>query len=182
MGINVTGGSSKNDMDVDGFNRGLTNSTIQSKDHFINVEGGKSWSIPFSVAPSATGKVFFHYTNTGEDDVNFTDFRFSASVVGYIEVGFATGTAVDVSATSLSPVGRNSGKSAPLAATIKSDTGATGLTSSGTNFYIDLDTVNKQEHLRTSSNLILTPNNTLILNWVGATSTVRGVVSVSKEA
>ena len=182
MGINLTGGNSKNDMDVDDYDRGLTNATVQSNDHFINVRTGACWSVPLTVAPSATDKVFFHITNNGKTALNFTDFRFSSSVVGYIEVSFATGTPVDVSATTLSGHTRNSGSSAVLDATAKSDTGATGLTSNGDQFYIDLYTVNKQEHLRTSSNLILAQGKTLILNWVGATATLRGIVSVSEEA
>lgn len=162
---------------VDSKNRVAVLSTSKPFDKTINEEGGV-FSIHFTVTPAGANDYFFYYKNTGTTDASITDIRISSSVATNILVEHVSGTPSYTSDTDLIPTNRNLGSSKELTATIKSDTDTTGLTTEGVLFFIECDTANRLEHLRTSSNIIIPQGSAVALKRVEATGAIECVVSV----
>ena len=165
--------------DVNDFKQLEVSSVERPHDHWKNERTGEVWSAPFSIAPSATGKKFFYLKNTGTKALNITDVRLESTVVGRCEVIQVTGTAGATAAVAITPVSRNTGKTPVLTSTITSDTDVTTVVTAGTWFYIPVAVTNTLYHLRTTSNIIIAPGTAMALNWVGATATITGVVSIA---
>lgn len=163
---------------VDEENRIVTRSIASPLDEHINEKTGKVWSLPFeNVTPTGADDFIFYITNTGDKSLRITDIRISAGTAAtQVKVEKVTGT--PSGGTTLTPVSRNLGRAATPSATIETGSDITGITSQGTLFYIQCDTVDREEHLRTSSNIIITKGSAVALQVETATSVMTGVVSI----
>lgn len=139
------------------------------------------WSLPFQdIDPAGADDYFLYITNTGSKSLSITDIRASSTVAGSMQVRHVSGVAVFVVGTDVDPVSRFLGSNKALNAAVKTDTDITGLTDEGILFFMDFDTVNKLEHLRTSSNIIIPPGQAVALFWEEATGILTGVVSITE--
>ena len=161
-------------------NRLKTRAVTELLDTHENHHEGKVWSLPFfDIDPVGANDKFFYITNTGSKDIAISDVRVSCgTTTGRMYIKRVTGTPSFTAGADITPVTRNLSKSPNLSATVKSDTDTTGLTDDGTIFYLELDTVDKLFHLKTSSLMIIGPGKAIALEWVEATGTVSGIVSV----
>lgn len=162
---------------VDSENRLVTFAVTQPVDQHINGEFGKVWSVPFeNIANAGANDYIMYVKNTGDKDLKVTDIRISCSGATQVEVHGVTGTAA--SGTTVTPVSRTVGSVVSPSATLESGTDITGLTTSGTLFFIHAVTADKTEHLSTSSNIII-PKNKAIAILIETTSiTSTGVISI----
>jgi len=161
-------------------NRLKTRSVGELFDAHENHHHGTVWSLPFfDIDPVGANDKFFYITNTGTKDIAISDARVSCgTTTGRMYIKKVTGTPTFTAGADITPVTRNTVKSPNLGATVKSDTDTTGLTDDGTIFFLELDTVDKLFHLKTSSLIIISPGKAVALEWVAATGTVSGIVSV----
>jgi hypothetical protein len=168
-------------MDVDSKGRGKINGPIFSEDHDIAKRTGKVWSIPFeNIDPTGADDNFIYIKNTGsENNINVTDIRISSTVAGQAKVIAVTGTAAG--GTDITPVSRKVGSGVAPTATIQSGSDITGLTDEGILFFLQLDTIDKEEHLRTTSNIIIQPNQAIAIQWEEATGILTGIVSIVED-
>jgi hypothetical protein len=146
----------------------------------VNERLGKVWSLPFKgVDPTGADDYFFYLKNDGTTNIRITDIRISSTVAGLAELQIVTGTASGGSA--ITPVGRNLGIPATLVATVESGADITGLTNGGILFFLPMDTANKEQHLTTSSRVIIPPGSAVALLWPESTGILTGVVSIVEE-
>lgn len=149
------------------------------EDRHINVSHETVWSLPFkAIDPAGANDYFLYIKNTGTKNLGITDIRISSTVAGTVEVHNVSGTPTYVVGTDITPVNRYIGSNTTLNATAKTDTDITGLTNEGIVFFIDIDTANKLEHLRTTSNIVIPPGQSISLMWDTATGVLKGVVSI----
>ena len=177
----IEGSKSSKNADVDEKHRLIVASTVKSNDNFINDDTGKVWSLPFlDIDPVGADDVFFYLTNTGTKVIKITDIRISSTVIGIVSVKKVSGTPTysGGGAIAITPVSRRTDKSPVLQATANTGTDITALTDEGTWFFLPCDTAGKEQHLRTTSNIMLAPGGGLALEWDQATGILTGVVSV----
>lgn len=169
-------------IDVTDENRMKVSAISSFLDFHTNRDNGEVWSVFMeSINPVGANDKFFYFKNDGDADYAITDIRASAATTaGRLYVKKVIGTATFTAGVDLTPVSRNTGLSPTISATIKSDTDITGLTDDGVFFYQDLDTVGKMEHLRTSSNIIISPGKAIAFEWGPATGEVTALVSFIK--
>ena len=179
MGV-LKSGSSGDVADVNKRKQLETNSETKGHDHVTNEETGKVWIIPFeNVDPTGANDNFFYIKNTGVNNLEITDLRISSSVVGQLKVNKVSGVAVG--GTAVTPISKNTGKSVTPVAIIETGVDITGLTVDGTWYFPQLDVVNREEHLITTSRIILAPNGAMALQWEPATGILTGTVTVNED-
>lgn len=151
-------------------------------DQYINKNYGKVFSLPFdAIDPVGADDYFFYLKNTGTSDLHISDIRLKSTVAGTVEVHGVTGTPSYTADTDITPVNRKIGDTNTITAIAKTDTNTTGLTSQGILFYLNCDTVNEMQHLRTSSNITIPPGQAMALLWDTSTGALSGVVSVYED-
>lgn len=153
----------------------------QTEGQFINTKNEKVWSIPFEgLNPAGADDYVVYIKNTGNKVMHISDIRIMADTAAtQIEINSVTGTAAGGSA--ITPVPRTVGSAQTPTATIESGTDITGLTSTGTIFFIQCDTVNREYHLRTSSKIRLPKGQAIGVLVETATANVTGVISIIEE-
>tara|TARA_Y100000310_G_scaffold121659_1_gene120406 strand:+ start:2337 stop:2882 length:546 start_codon:yes stop_codon:yes gene_type:complete len=163
---------------VDLEGRIRTNAVTQPFDFHINEESGKVWSLPFeNINPTGADDYIFYIKNTGDKDIKIADVRVMADTAAtQLELQWVSGTVSGGAA--ITAVSRNGGSAATPSATIESGSDLTGLTSGGTIFFIQCPTVNKEEHLSTSSNIIIPKGKAIALQVETATANITGVISI----
>lgn len=157
-----------------------TSAEVKEHDHVKNELDGSVWSLPFeNVDPTGTNDNFIYIQNTGAKNIEITDIRISSTVAGQVKINKVSGTAVG--GTDISPLSRNTSKTVVPVAIVQSGVDITGLTEEGVWFFMQLDIVNRQYHLHTSSRIILGPTGSVALQWEGATGILTGVISISES-
>jgi len=179
MGMQLDSGTGKAySAQVDAENRLHTFAVSEPLDHHINTVSGKVWSVPFENITNAGANDYIVYVkNTGSVDLYVTDVRVSASAATQMTINGVTGTAGG-SPTSITAVSRTVGSSAAPTADLYSDPDITGLTSSGTLFFIDCPVADTVYHLRTSSNIVIPKSKAIGLLVETTTITTTGVISL----
>lgn len=151
----IDGTGTGNEAKVDTNNFLHVFAVSEPEDKFSNLKG-KTWSLYFTTTPVGAGDYFFYLKNTGANDLAITDIRISAATGGrtftYEKV---SGTPSYTAGADVTFAQRNLGSSLEPAATIKSDTDTTGLTSEGVIFFQPVPVADTLYHLRTSSNIII---------------------------
>lgn len=176
------GAGTGNTAQINAENRLDTESVTRPLDQHINELYKKTFSLPFdAIDPVGADDYFVYLKNTGVRNLHITDIRLRSTVIGTVEVHGVTGTPSYTSDTDITPVNRTIGASQTLDMISKTDTNTTGLTSTGTLFYIRCDTANEQAHLRTSSHMIIPPGQSLALLWDTSTGALSGVISVYED-
>ncbi|MEN8171415.1 MAG: hypothetical protein ABFS03_00895 [Chloroflexota bacterium] len=162
---------------VDDHGRLLGFNIVEDEDKHVNRHVGKVWSIPFTATPLGAGDYFFYFKNTGTENYFITDIRIDAAAADVIGVHKVSGTPVYVTGTDIVPVTRNTGSTLEPVATAKFDTDITGLTDDGEMFFMTCE-ANKLAHLRTSSNIIVTPGASIALQAATGTAALKCMVSI----
>jgi len=166
---------------VNGGNRLYVNSVSKTEDHSVNEDSGKVWSVPFEgLNPAGADDYVLYVKNTGDNDLVFSDLRVMADTAAtQVELHVVSGTAGG--GTDVTPVSRTvqSGKSP--SATIQTGTDITGLTNDGVLFFLQCPTVNKEEHLSTSSKIIIPKGKAIAVLVETATANITGVMSLYEE-
>ncbi len=183
MSIIQDGTGTGNTLKVNEENKLESNAIIRPLDQHINSVHQKMWSLPFdAIDPVGADDYFIYIENTGIENLRSTDVRLRSTVIGTVEIHRVSGTASYAADTDITPVSRFLGSAKSPTAILKTDTNTTGLANEGILFYIRLDTADKDEHLRTSSNLIIPPGQKLALLWDTSTGALSGIVSLVEEA
>lgn len=169
-------------VDVTDENRIKGSSVSHVFDFHQNHHHGKAWSVFFEdINPAGANDKFFYFKNNSTVEYSITDIRAScATTTGRLYIKRVIGTPTFTAGADLTPASRNTALAPAMEATIKSDTDTTGLTDDGVLFYMDLDTVSKLYHLRTSSNIIVAPGKAIAFEWGPATGEVTAVVSFTE--
>lgn len=179
MGIEIKNAKGTGDgLEIDPQGRAQTRSTQSTLDFYVNENTGKVWSLPFEgLNPAGADDYVVYIKNTGAKDLAISDIRIMADTAAtQIEIHKVTGTAAGGSA--ITPVSRNLGSAAIPTATIESGTDITGLTTAGTIFFIQCDTVLREYHLSTSSHIIIPKGTAVGLLVETATANVTGIISI----
>ena len=181
MGLQIEDGTgSGNSLKVDSQGRALIRSVTETHDFHVNHDNGKTWSLPFGPRdPTDVNDYVFYLKNTGDKDIGVTDIRISATgAASQIQINGVTGTAA--TGTTITPVSRRLGSPEIPSATAEDGVNITGLTSSGTLFYMEITAVGTLYHLSTSSNIILPKGFAIGISVAVATSIVTGIVSITE--
>lgn len=176
MSITVKDGRTSNTMKIDSNFRAQTFSVISAEDRQENLNGN-TWSVTTEVTPAATDDFFFYIKNTGTVSLHITDIRIKSSVITDITWHKVSGIPTFVSENALTAVSRNSGSNKAPTATISEDTDITNLTDNGEFFFQRLDTADVMYHLRTTSNIIITPGTAFALKS-SISGLLKGTVSI----
>lgn len=178
MPISIVDGNTGRTLEIDSQNRARVLSISEPEDFHINQNNGKVWSISFKgLNPAGADDYVLYIGNNGDKDLRISDVRIMADTAAtQIEINQVTGTPSGGSA--VSPLARNLGSAETPTATIQSGTDITGLTSSGTLFFLQCAVVNTEYHLRTSSNIIIPKGKAVGILVETATANVTGVVSL----
>jgi len=182
MGFQIEDGTGKGYVwQVDSQNRGIVRSITEPRDYHINEVSGKVWSCEFGPQdPTGADDYVFYIKNTGTQNLSISDFRLSCTgVTGRVNIDAVTGTAAGGS--TITPTSRNLGSAATVEATVEEGVNITGLTSGGTIFYMELDTVSKLFHLRTTSKIIIPKGTAIAIACADAGTILSGIVSVIEE-
>lgn len=176
------GAGSGNTVKINSENRMDTEAVTRPLDQHINEVYHKEFSLPFdAIDPVGADDYFVYIKNTGTRDFHVTDIRIRSTVVGTVEVHGVTGTASFAAGTDIAPVNRTLGAAETITATIKTDTNTTGITTSGTLFFIRCDTADKESALKTSSHIIIPPGQSMALLWDTSTGALSGVISLYED-
>jgi len=170
-----SGGHTNNEAIVDTEGRLSVFSVSEEEDKHVNKHRGKVWSCPFTVTPTGAGDYFFYLKNTGTEDYFITDVRIDAASAEVIGVHVVTGTAS--AGTTITPVNRNLGTTVSPDATIEYSVDTTGLTDAGEVFFLTCE-ANKLSHLRTTSNIIITPGSSIALKATTGAVALKCMVSL----
>ena len=173
----IKGGSNGEVAEVDAKKRLTVFSVAEPEDKSLNKEG-KSWSIYFTVLPTAANDLFFYLKNTGTKDLFVTDIRISSTVVTTLYYRRVTGTAS--SGTDSTVTSRKLGNTTSPTATIQHDPDFTGLTSGGILFFEEVSIANTRFNLKTTSNIIIPQGQALAFERVAATGTIECAVSLAE--
>jgi hypothetical protein len=166
---------------VNNQNRLFVQSEIITKDQDINERSGKVWSIPFeNVSPTGANDYIFYIKNTGDVVIEISDFRVSSETAAtqLVIVG-VSGTASG--GTDITPISRTVGSAASASVTVQSGSDITGITSTGTIFFMQCDTVGKLFHLSTSSKILIPKGKAVGIYAETATASLTGVVSIYED-
>ena len=146
-----------------------TFSIIEPEDRFLNKKG-KTWSIESNTTPVGANDFIFYFKNTGTETYAVTDIRASCAGASTLTINAVSGTPTFAAGSDLTPVARNRGSSETITGTIKEDTNTTGLTDDGTLFFLECDTANRLEHIKTTSNIIIPPGQAFAMQTDGTTA------------
>lgn len=163
---------------VDNENRLATTSVIETRDKHVNRHSGKAWSFPFTTTPTGAGDYFFYFKNTGTEDYFLTDIRLDAASAEVVGVDSVSGTASFAGGAAITPVNRNLSSEVVPSATVQYDTDTTGLTKVGEIFFLTCE-ANVMCHLRTTSNVVITPGKAIALRAVTGAIAIQGTISIS---
>ena len=175
------GTGSGNKLAVNKLNRALIEAETLSKDQDINERTGKVWSVSFeNISPTGTDDFIFYLENTGNNDIEVSDFRISTETAAtQIAIVGASGT--PASGSSITPVSRTVGSSATPSVTVESGSNITGITNDGLLFYMQLSTVGVQYRLSTSSKIIIPKGKAIGIYVETSTASLTGVVSFYED-
>lgn len=165
---------------VDSDNRLRTLAITRPENLELNLDN-KTWSLYLSTLPAAADDYFFYLKNTGSNTIRITDIRVKSTVATTLYYDHVEGTPTYTAAVDITPTSRNLSSNASPLATIKYDTDITGLTNNGVLFYERLDTADKMFHLRTSSNIIITPGTAFAMRRETATGAIEAVISIVEQ-
>lgn len=180
MSITVKDGRTSNTMKVDANFRAQTFSVISAEDRQENLNGN-TWSVTTEVTPAGADDFFFYLKNTGVVAIHITDIRIKSSVITDITWHKVSGIPTFVAENPLVAVSRNFGSNKAPTATISEDTDITNLSDGGEVFFQRLDAANEMFHLRTTSNIIVTPGTAFALKSSVA-GLIKGIVSIVEVA
>lgn len=169
-----TGTGSTLQIDTENRLRGLVDS--QPLDKHINIDKGKLWSAYFQVTPTGANDYFFYFKNTGTEDLFITDIRISSSAATQVTYEKVTGTAS--SGTAATVTNRNFSSAKTMTSTIEYGVDITGLTSAGVLFFEECVNANQLYHLKTTSNIIITPDTAIAFKRVAASGSITCIVSI----
>jgi hypothetical protein len=168
-----------NTLEIDSEGRARTFAITETEDKHINTANGKLWSVPFTALnPTGNNDYVVYIKNTGSKNLNITDFRFASSAATQIQINSVTGTASGGS--SITPIVRNLGSNETPSATIESGTNITGLTSSGTIFFMNCPVADTLYHLSTTSNIIIPKGKAIGVLIETGTANLTGVISIAE--
>lgn len=167
--------------EVDQDFRLRTFAVTHTGDQHVNVVGGKVWSVNVeNLSPTAADDYILYIKNTGDVPLHISDIRLSAETAAtQIKVHGVSGPAAGGS--DVTPVSRTIGSASLPTATIQSGVDITGLTDEGVLFYIQCDTVGKEEHLSTTSKIRIPKGKAIALSVETATASITGTVSLVEE-
>lgn len=163
--------------EVDDHGRLMTFSVTEAEDKHVNKHTGKVWSLPFTTTPVGPSDAFFYLKNTGAVNLFITDIRVDVAAAEVVTVNKVTGTPTFTSGGDITAISRNLGAALEPDATIKYDTNTTGLVDAGELFFLTCE-ANKLSHLRTSSNILVTPGSAIALYATTGAAAIKGMVSV----
>jgi len=166
---------------VNNQNRLLVQAETITKDQDINERSGKVWSIPFeNLSPTGANDYIFYIKNTGDALIEISDFRISSETAAtqLVIVG-ASGTASG--GTDVTPVSRTVGSSAAASVVAQIGSDITGLSSTGTIFYMQCSTVGQEYRLSTSSKILIPKGKAVGIYAETATASLTGVVSIYED-
>ena len=182
MSIIKDGKGTGRTLHINSENKAEVTSVSQPIDQHVNDTYQKVFSLPFDgIDPAGADDYFVHINNTGIKNLRITDIRLKSTVAGTVEIHKVIGTASYASDTDITPVNRFLGSTNLPVAVIKTDTNTTGITNDGVLFYINCDTVNATNHVRTSSNIIIPPGQQIALLWDTGTGVLSGVISLVED-
>lgn len=139
----------------------------------LNARDGKTWSVTQSTTPVGANDYIFYFKNTSNDTIYvITDIRATAASATLLSIDHVEGTPTFAAGQDLTPVNRNLGAQFSISATIKEDTNTTGLTDLGRLYPLQVEAANKLAHLRSSSNIIITPGQAVAMESSAATAVV----------
>lgn len=175
-------GVKKSGLIIDDDGRANVLASTQPEDRIVNKKNGKVWSVNFEAIAANATVLFAYVKNTGNTALYCTDIRCiarDANTVLWVQkvtgtVGGGT-TITDITSRSLGATVAPS----ITAETATAATGLTGLTKTGNLFPIS----GKQDdmgHLRTTSNIIITPGSAIALYTLiaNATNGIHGTFSL----
>ena len=166
---------------VDSRNRLSTVSVSENFDSRVNKESGKVWSIPFEgLNPDGADDFVLFIENTGDKVLHIADIRVMADTTAtQLKVHSVTGVAAG--GTDITPVSKTIGSSSTPSANIQSGTNLTGLSDAGIIYFIQCVTVNKEEHLSTSSKIRIPKGKCVAIAIETATANITGVITLVEE-
>lgn len=182
MGLQIQDGTGEGFVaEVDHDNRLHVKSITESKEHVINEESGKVWTIAFEdLNPAGTDDYVVYIKNTGDAQLEVQTFRFSCdTAASQVEVHAVTGTVVGGAA--VTPVSRNVGSGASPSATIESGTDLTGLTTAGTLALVQCAVVNTQYELYLRTSIVLSKGSAIGILVQTATANLSGFITLVEE-
>jgi len=183
MGFQIQDGTGSGKLvTVNAGNRLYTNATTKSVDAQINIDSGKVWSLGIeNQSPTGVDDYIFYIQNIGDKTLHVTDMRLSSgTATTQVKINAVTGTSSG--GTAITPVSRTVGSSASPSATIEVGADITGITSSGTIFFMQLDTTDKEFHLSTSSKIRIPKGQAIGISVETATASLTGIVSLVEES
>lgn len=175
----IQGGSNGNVADVDDENRLSTFAVTQNDDRHANTEG-RYWSIFVTVTPTDVNDRFFYLRNDGTKELSITDIRASCSAVSQLLYKRVTGAPVGGTAVT-EITSRKLGNPTIPNATVEQGVDITGLTDGGVLFFEECDVVNRLEHLKTSSSIIIPQGQAVAFERAAATGLITMVLSLSEQ-
>lgn len=162
-------------------NRVKTQSVVTTKDQDVNERTGKVWSASFeNLSPTATNDFIFYLQNTGDTDIEVSDFRLSSETAA-TQVVIIGVDGTPSGGTSITPVSRRVGSSATASVVCEQGSDITGLTANGLIFYMNLAVVDTLYRLSTSSKIIIPKGKAIGIYVEEATASVTGVVSFYED-
>lgn len=164
--------------DVDLDNRLTVFAVIQDEDRHANMDG-RYWSLFFQVDPTGVNDNFFYFKNTGTKDLLITDVRVSSDAVTQLIYKRVAGT--PVGGTPIVPVNRKLADPSVPAAVFQQGVDITGLTDAGVIFFESCDVINRLQHLKTTSAIIIPQGQAVAFERIEATGSITCVVSVSES-
>jgi len=176
--MRITGGNGKGfEAFVDSEGRLSVSAVTEAEDKHINKENGNVWSIPFTVTPVGVNDYFFYFKNTGTVNYYLTDVRVDAASADVIGVHWVTGTPSYTADSDLVGYSRNAATTSEPVAVMKSDTDTTGLTDAGELYFLTCE-ANKLAHLKSSSNIVITPGSAIALKAGTGTASLKCMISI----
>jgi hypothetical protein len=163
---------------IDSEHRAKVISTSVPLDKHVNITVGKTWSLYFTTTPIGND-YFFYYENTGNEPLAMTDFRTMCASPETITIESVLGTPSYTADVDIVASQRNVGNSNLPTSVMKSDTSITGLTSGGIIFFQRLDTANKMDRIRTTSNIIIPKGGQVAFKATTGTALITMVVSLT---
>ena len=181
MSIHITDGTGKGYRAAVSNEGRLETASIAEPHEFHINEEGKYWSVPFGPQdPAGANDYVFYFKNTGAKDLQLAHIRLSCTgAASCIQINQVTGTAAGGSA--ITPMALNLASTNTPTATLEEGTDITGLTSSGTLFFMELAAVSTVYALESQSSIIVPKNQAIGILVETATSIVTGTVGLQEK-
>ena len=165
MGLTIEGGTGNGySAGVTSENRLLTDCVTKSIEHQTNHTDGKSFSIPFSATPTASGDCFFLMKNEDDLDIVIEGVNLYLPAAEYFDIKIGdTGTPID--GTDITPVNLNAGSGILADGTFQQGNNITGLSGGSTAYRIHKLAGTGTENHNFEQDIIL-PKNTVLTMYV----------------